>query len=195
MKTLLTLILLLAGLSYGQSAVTIAGQTSWGDTLRWGGSADSSSSLRARGNAMARDSAGTWVTITTDSCSKPSRIERGSQKPIWKYELQYEVRTSAGNTDSSQVLFRFDTRYCGDPALSINCGSWVPQRRHAGYVDVSVLDSLITTATASGVTWMPTQQLFFPGGGSQLRACVDNHQAGGQATDSTFIRRIIVRYQ
>lgn len=194
MKTLFTLILLLAAFARAE-VTTIAGQTSWGDTLRWGGSVDSSSSLRIRGNATARDSLGTYVTITTDSCSKPSRIERGSQKPVWKYELQYEVRTSAGNTDSSQALFRFDTRYCQDPVRSINCDSWVSQGRHNGYTDVTILDSVITQATASGVTWRTTRNLFFPGGGSQLRACIDNYQAGGQATDTTFFRRIIVRYQ
>lgn len=193
MKTLLTL-LILAGFAHAD-LVTIAGQTSWGDTLRWGGSADSTSYLRVRGNAVARDSAGTWVTITTDSCSKPSRMERGSQKPIWKFELQYEVRSSATQTDSTVALFRFDTRYCGDPVRSLACDSWVPHRRHAGTLDVTIQDSVLTTATASGVTWLGTQNIFFPGGGSQLRGCLDGYGAGAQAGDSLFFRRIIVRYQ
>ncbi len=194
MKALFATLILLAGLAQAQ-VVTIGGHGGWGDTLRWGGAVDSSSSLLVRGNALRRDSLGTWVVNTTDSCSKPSLIERSGRRPIWKYEIQYEVRTSTGNTDSSQVVFRFDTRYCRDEYRSLYCDPWVPAGRHAGYADVTVQDTVLSTATTAGTTWMPTRQLFFLGGGSQLRACVDSYQAGGATNDSTFFRRIIVRYQ
>lgn len=194
MKSLFLTLFLLAGLAQAQ-LVTIAGQTSWGDTLKWGSSSDSTTYLLARGNAIFRDSASTWVAITTDSCSKPIRIERGGQRPVWKYEMEYEVRTSSGNTDSSQIVFRFDTRYCREPIGSSGCGPWVSQGRHEGYADVGIRDTVLTIATALGTTWKGTRQLLFVPGGNQIRACADGRQAGGATNDSTFFRRMILRYQ
>lgn len=194
MKTLFTL-LLLAGLGFGQSIVTVGGQTSWGDTLRWGDSDDSTHSLLVRGNAVYKDSSGTWVAITTDSCSKPFRVQRGSQRPVWRYELSYEVRASSGNTDSTQVKWRIDSRYCQDDFSSRGCESWVPAGRLKGDTTTIVTDSLVSVATTAGTTWKPTSQIYSVPRGSQIRFCVDSHQAGGATGDSTFYRRHINRVQ
>lgn len=194
---LLALALALAfGHAAAQETTTIAGGTQWGDTLRWGDADDSSSFLRARGNALAKDSAGTWVTITTDSCSKWTRVERGSQRPIWKSgEMQYEVRSSSGQTDSTQVLFGIDSRYCRDFARASTCDSTVRYGRHGGTPDHTIQDSAYSIATVSGVTWLATSQEFQVAHGNQIRVCVDGYRAGGAAGDTLYLRRFFMRFQ
>ena len=195
-KTIITLILALGFLlSHGDPTTTIAGQTHWRDTVKWGGSVDSGSYIRARGNAIARDSAGTWVTITTDSCSKWVRKERGGQNPIWRNDLQYYVRTSSGNTDSSRIRINIDTRYCLDPRRSSGCDSIVRQGRHYSYPDVTVKDTVITSATTSGVTWLATSQAYNLPHGNQVRLCIDSYEAGGATGDTTFFRNFILGFQ
>lgn len=196
MKTLFTLLLILVGLSHGQVS-TIAGQTAWGDSVRWGDTDDSTGYLRMRGNALAKDSAGTWVTITTDSCSKWIRVERGAQRPIWKSgELQYEVRSSSGQTDSTQAYIGIDSRYCKDPMRAyLGCDTIVRYGRHVGTPDHIITDSLYTVPTVSGVTWLGTEQEFQVTHGNQIRLCVDGYRAGAAAGDTLFFRRFILRFQ
>jgi len=191
------IILILIGLvAFAQAQiVTIGGQTHWRDTVKWGGASDSSSYIRARGNAIARDSSGSWVTITTDSCSKWITKERGYQNPIWRYEIQYNVRTSSGNTDSSRILFNMDTRYCREPRRGLQCDSIVRRGRHGGYPDALVRDTLITMATTSGTTWLGTQQGFSLPHGNQIRLCIDSYEAGGATGDTTFFRNVILGFQ
>lgn len=197
MKRIIALIIVALGFVFSPDAqvTTIGGQTQWRDTVKWGGSVDSGSYLRARGNAIARDSSGTWVTITTDSCSKWVRKARGSQNPIWMYDLQYNVRTSSGNTDSSRVLFKIDSRYCMDPVRSRGCDSTVVSGRHGSYPDGTVSDTIITMSTTAGVTWKGTQQGFSLPHGNQIRLCIDSYEAGGATGDTTFFRNIILGFQ
>lgn len=197
MKKIIAGFVIVLGFAISPSAdiVTIGGQTHWRDTVKWGGSRDSGSYLRVRGNAVARDSAGTWVTITTDSCSKWVRKERGSQNPIGRNDVQYYVRTSSGNTDSSRIRINFDTRYCLDSFRSRGCDSTVVQGRHNYYPDVSVKDTLITQATASGVTWVATSQGYSIPHGNQVRLCIDSFEAGGGTGDTTFFRNFILGFQ
>lgn len=195
MKTLITLLFLVV-MSQAQ-IMTIGGQTQWGDSLRWGDTNDSTSYLRMRGSALAKDSSGTWVDIPGDSCSKWIPVDRGAQRPIWKSgEIQYEVRSSSGQTDSTQVLLGIDSRYCKDPKKSyLGCDTLVRYGRHSGTPDHSIADSLYTTATTSGVTWLGTQQEFAVTHGNQIRICVDGYRAGGAAGDTLFFRRWILRFQ
>lgn len=189
MKKILIALLVLVGLSHAQITFE-AGRTQWGDSLRWGDSNDSTGYLRARGNAISRDSAGTWLTITTDSCSLPFRL--GSvYSPNSKLELSYEVRTSSGNTDSSQAKIRFDTRYC--PSDTTRCESWVSAGRFMPDTTTQIIDTLITQATTSGTTWKGTRQIFDVPGGNRIRACIDGYKAGGGTGDSTFFRRFVIR--
>lgn len=195
MKSLFATLFLLAALAQAD-IVTIGGQTSWGDSARWGGTVDSTSYLLARGNALRRDSLGTWVVNTTDSCSKPMLVSRGGQRPIWKTgEFSFEVRASSGNTDSTQVNHYWESRYCLDPRRSLGCDSWVPFGRFTSYLDVTIRDSVLTQATTAGTTWKPTAYLFNVPRGDQLRVCVDGYQAGGATGDSTFFRRHVLRLQ
>jgi len=197
MKKFLFLLLTLAfGPAHTQEMSTIAGQSQWGDSVRWGDADDSTTLLRMRGNALTKDSSGTWVTITTDSCSKWVRVERGNQRPISKTgELQYEVRSSAAQTDSTQCLFGFDSRYCRDPIRSMGCDSTVRYGRHDGSPDASISDSIYSKATALGVTWLNTSQEFELRHGNQIRVCVDGYKAGGAAGDTLFFRRFVMRFQ
>lgn len=192
MKNLIFTLLALVGISQAQTMVSEAGRAPWGDSLRWGDSDDSTGTLRAFGNAIVRDSAGTAITITTDSCSKPLRTGFANL-PNSKMELSYEVRTSSGNTDSSQVKIRFDTRYCRGIQDTTRCESWVPAGRFLPDTTTQIIDTLITVATTSGVTWKPTRQLFDVPGGNQIRACVDGYKAGGGAGDTTSFRRFVIR--
>ena len=193
MKKLLLALSALACLAQAQILSIQGGRTQTADTVRWGDSDDSSSSLRARGNAITRDSAGTWVAITTDSCSLPLKLSYGTQMPISKLELSYEVRTSSGNTDSSQVKWRVDSRYCKGVGSTQTCDTWVPAGRFLGDTSSAIYDSLVSVATTSGTTWKPTRQVFDVPGGTQIRLCVDSHKAGGETGDSTFFRRHVVR--
>lgn len=197
MKTIIAIIIMAFGFALTPSAqiTTIAGQTHWRDTVKWGGSVDSASYIRARGTAIARDSSGTWVTITTDSCSKWVRKERGSQNPIWRNDLQYLVRTSSGNTDSSRVLINIDSRYCLDPVRSRGCDSIVHAGRHNSYPDVTIQDTIITQSTTAGVTWRATSQGFSIAHGNQVRLCIDNYEAGGATGDTTFFKNFILGFQ
>lgn len=190
MKSII-LSLILAGLASAQTYVSDAGRTSWGDSLRWGDSDDSTTLLMARGNAVYRDSAGSWTAITTDSCSLPVRFGF-STLPDKKLELSYQVRTSSGNTDSSQIKLRIDTRYCKGSGTTF-CDDWVAAGRYKGDTSTTLIDSLVTVATASGTTWKPTRQLFDVPGGSQIRFCADNYKAGGGTNDTTFFRYFVVR--
>ena len=193
-KFALLIALSLAALpSLAQDIVTPAGRAQWGDSVRWGDTDDSTSYLLVRGNVIRRDSSSTWVAITTDSCSLPVRLERGSAMHASKLELSYEVRTSSGNTDSSQVKWYVDTRYCKGAGYGKTCDSWVPAGRYVGDTASRVVDSITSKATASGVTWKPTRQIFDVPGGHEIRLCVDSYQAGGQTNDSTFFRKHIVR--
>ena len=189
MKNLIFTLLALVGISQAQNVIQ-AGRTQWGDSLRWGDSNDSTGYLRARGNAVARDSSGTWLTITTDSCSLPFRLG-STTSPNSKLELSYEVRTSSGNTDSSQVKLRFDSRYC--PTDTNKCESWVSAGRFLPDTTTQIIDTLITVATASGTTWKPTRQIFDVPGGNRIRACMDGYKAGGGTGDTTFFRRFVIR--
>ena len=194
MKYVIKLLLLLAFVSAGHTqTVTLAGRTQWGDSLKWGDSDDSTGYLLIRGATKKRDSAGTWRTLTGgDSCSLPVRLGF-TTLPSSKLEMSYEVRTSSGNTDSSQVKLRMDSRYCKGNADTTKCETWVPAGRFVGDTSTFVMDSLITKATASGVTWKPTRQLFDVPGGTHIRVCVDGFKTGTSATDSTFFRRFVVR--
>lgn len=175
--------------------VTVGGQSHWRDTVKWGGSGDSTSYIRVRGNAVARDSAGTWVAITTDSCSKWNRKERGAQNPIWRMDVQYEVRTSSGNTDSSRIRVNIDSRYCIDPRRSLGCDSIVRQGRHGSNIDATVKDTIITIGTADGTTWRGTHQWWSVYHGNQVRFCLDSFEAGGGTGDTTYFRNWILGYQ
>lgn len=192
MKSIFLFLLALTSFTTAQDQVLSAGRTMWGDTTRWGDGDDSTSSYRFLGNTMRRDSGGTSV-VTLDSCSRPVKIDRGTQVRNSKLELAYEVRTSSGNTDSSQVKWRIDSRYCDGNFSYSTCGSWVPAGRFRGDTASFVQDSIVSVATASGVTWKPTKQIFDVPGGTQIRLCVDNHRTGGQAGDTTFFRNHVVR--
>jgi hypothetical protein len=195
MKRFIFTLLALVGAPFAQ-IMTIGGQTSWGDTARWGDTDDSASYIRQRGNATALDSSGTWRTITTDSCSKWVRTERGAQRPVQKTgEIQYEVRSSSGQTDSTQVLFGFDTRYCNDPVRSRECGPIVRYGRHEGTAMYTPTDSIYSKATVNGVTWLGTSQEFELRHGNQVRVCVDGYKAGGAAGDTLYFRNVILRFQ
>lgn len=185
----------LAGLAQAQFS-TVDGQTRLPFKVRWGDSDDSSSYLRARGNAIARDSSGSWVTITTDSCSKWVNKGRGKVYPVWlDAELSYSVRASSGNTDSTRVLFRIDTRYYNGPQAVPVADTIVRSGRHGSYPDGIERDTVITTATTSGTTWLGTQQGFHLGHGNQVRLCVDSYEAGGATGDTTFFKDIVLRFQ
>lgn len=177
--------------------MTIGGQTSWGDSLRWGDSDDSTAYLRQRGNTTARDSGGTWKTITpSDSCSKWVRTERGAQRAVQKTaELQYEVRSSSTQTDSTQVIFGLDTRYCKDPIRSLGCDPIVRYGRHDGTAMYTPTDSIYSKATTSGVTWLTTSQEFEVRHGNQARVCIDQYKAGGESTDTLYFRGFNLRFQ
>jgi hypothetical protein len=183
--------------AFGQGTnFTISGQSIlFADTAKWGGSSDSTHLLMGRGNAIYRDSSGTWVAITTDSCSKPIRIERNGARAVWKYEIRYDVRTSSGNTDSSQALISLDTRYCKDVYKVSTCEDWVSALANASYADVAIKDTVITQAHTLGTTWKRKSHLGFVPGGSHLRLCVDSNRLGGATNDSTFFRGLVLRGQ
>ncbi len=164
--------------------------------VRWGDSDDSSSYIHARGNAIARDSSGSWITITTDSCSKWVNKGRGKVYPVWlDAELSYTVRASSGNTDSTRILFRVDTRYYhGFQAIPV-ADTIVRSGRHASFPDNTEKDTVITMATTTGTTWQGTQQGFHIGHGNQVRLCVDSYEAGGATGDTTFFKDITLRFQ
>jgi hypothetical protein len=182
----------LASLSFGQTAISGKYHVI-SDSLRWGDSDDSTSYLLGRGNAIYRDSSGSWVAITADSCSKWMKITQLGRRPGFFYELRYETRTSSGNTDSTTARLRFDTRSCRDDRRSTGCDNIVGAGFHQGYTDVTVLDTLTTKAHTAGTTWKRVSATFYGPGGSQIRACVDNVDMGGATGDSTFFRGFVIR--
>lgn len=193
MRKLLLAVLLLAALPHAQSAF-ITGQWSWGDSVTWG-AVSPSSSLYRLGNVLLRDSAGTFGTITSDSCSNPIVELYLGHNAIWKRgELSYEVRTN-GQTDSTQSKLYFDSRYCTNAPASTGCDPWVSHGRFTGDAMTVVTDSLITQATAAGVTWAPTRVIFNVPGGNQIRVCNENYIAGAAAGDTVDYRRQVMRFQ
>lgn len=197
MKKLLIFILAMAGLAPAQ-VVYDGGHTTISDTTRWGDTNDSSFYLLIRKTAKFRDSTNTWRALSGfDSCSLPQRLSYGQALPASKLELAYEVRTSSGNTDSSQIKIKIDSRYCRETGThsidTTKCESWVSSGRFRGDTSSFVMDSLITVATTSGTTWKPTRQIFDVPGGTQIRLCVDGFKTGSSATDSTFFRRFVIR--
>jgi hypothetical protein len=189
MKSLI--LALVALFSLGQAQIVLdGGRTQWGKTVRWGDTDDSTSSIRFRGNTLARDSSSTWVT-TTDSCSLPVKLGFTSL-PDSKMELSYDVRASSGNTDSTQALIYVDSRYC----LGSNegsCEDWVQAGRFRPDSTSRIQDLIYTYPTTSGVTWMPTRHIFDVPGGNQIRFCIDAYEMGGATGDTTFFRSHIVR--
>ena len=109
MKNTILSILAFAYLALAQTSVTLMGAANiQADTLRWGDTNDSTHSLRFRGNTLARDSSGTWVT-TADSCSKWLTVEKGSAMAERWLEVSYENKASWSN-DSSLAKLRMDSR-------------------------------------------------------------------------------------
>lgn len=191
MKWFLLASLVLIRMVIGQTTLD-GGRAAWSAYVRWGGTTDSTGSLLVRGQSKLRDSAGTWRAVP-DSCSKPIWLSNGTRMHNTKLELAYQVRTSSGNTDSSQAKLRADTRDCSRPLDSTSCDSWVPAGRFKGDTSSIVIDSLITVATSSGTTWKPTRQLIDVPGGAQIRFCLDGYATGTSATDSTFFRKFYLR--
>ena len=191
MKNTLITILAFAYLALAQTSVTLMGAANiQADTLRWGDTNDSTHSLRFRGNTLARDSSGTWVT-TADSCSKWLTVEKGSAMAERWMEVSYENKASWSN-DSSLAKLRMDSRYCMDPRRAFGCSSLIPCGRRAGMTGYVSLDSL-TTIVADSLAYYRNSQLFYISGASQIRVCIDALTMGGQATDTTYFRRWIIR--
>lgn len=196
-KIFLSLLALFCLATYSDAQFsTIDGQVRLPFKVRWGDADDSASYLMARGNAIYRDSSGTWVTITTDSCSKWVNKARGKVYPVWlDAELSYSVRASSGNTDSTRILFRVDTRYYNGAQAVPVADTIVRSGRHASFPDNTEKDTVITMATTAGTTWQGTQQGFHVGHGNQVRLCVDSYEAGGATGDTTFFKDIALRFQ
>lgn len=188
MKYLIFLMLLAAQI--GAQVVNIGGRTVWSKPVKWGDSDDSTSSILFVGTALSRDSSSTWVA-TSDSCSTPVKLGNMT-RPEAKLELSYDVRASSGNTDSTQAVIYVDSRYCPG-SLEANCEDWVPAGRFRPDSTSRVQDIIYTYPTSSGVTWMPTRNVFDVPGGNQIRFCVDSYRTGGQTGDSTLFRSFIVR--
>lgn len=189
MKALIMALVALFSLGHAQ-IVLDGGRTQWGKTLRWGDTDDSTSSIRFRGNTLARDSSGTWVT-TTDSCSLPVKLGFTSL-PDSKLELSYEVRASSGNTDSTQAVVYVDSRYCPG-STDASCESWVQAGRFRPDSTSRIQDIIYTFPTGAGTTWKPTRHIFDVPGGNQIRFCIDAYEMGGGTGDTTFFRSHIVR--
>lgn len=123
-----------------------------------------------------------------DSCSNPVPLvpdTNGTVRPIWEYRLWETVRSV--DKDSSIHTYRVNTRervYDGTTKIT----RWTPWTRtgsNAGYLDVTVQDSILVPNV--GVTTKTSQYAFAFFAGSWARLCPDDPAGtANAATDSVF---------
>lgn len=135
--------------------------------------------------------AGQWKRIdnTADSCSNPIPLtsdSTGTARPIWEYRLWETVRSV--DKDSSAHVYRVNTREWVYDATAPRGFRWTPWTRtgsNAGYLDVTVQDSLLVSN--AGTTAKISQYALAMFAGSWARLCPDDVAAtANAAADSVF---------
>jgi hypothetical protein len=128
------------------------------------------------------------IDNTADSCSNPFPLvsdTNGTARPIWLYQLWETVR--AINGDSSAHTYRVQTRerVWDNTTKQVRWTPWTRRGSGKGYVDVTIVDSLLVPATGS-VPKVSTYALGFYMG-SWARLCPDDNEGTDNgAADSVF---------
>lgn len=134
--------------------------------------------------------AGQWKRVdnTADSCSNPFLLAadtNGATRGVWENRLWLTVRSV--DKDSSTTVYHVQTRervYDGT-TKTVRWTPWTVPGKNAGYVDVSIVDS-VTTTNASVVSKIAQYGLYHVAG-SWARLCPDDNVNTANATgDSVF---------